>query len=160
MSYSPSSKGPRPRTHVESTFTLNFKLSSTHMLRRSDVDELYSTDCEQFPEIQQLIHAGIQATGTDGCKDELESELCCIKEQLSGAEVNIAYLLEWVRVYRHRWLEEYHRAENLEVLMPDDIDIPHLDQIQEGAPSPGFSPEFLNKELATIEVCPYDLPAP
>ncbi|KAG1907981.1 uncharacterized protein F5891DRAFT_974571 [Suillus fuscotomentosus] len=129
MSYSPSSKGLRPRTHVESTFTLNFKLSLMHTLRRSDVDELYSTDCEQFPEIKQLVHAGIQAT-------------------------------EWVRVYRHRWLEEYHRAENLEVLMPNTSNIPHLDQIQEGAPSPGFSPEFLNKELAMIEVCPYDLPAP
>jgi hypothetical protein len=78
-------------------------------------------------------------------KGKLKSELCRVKEQLNDAQINTAYLLERVGTYRHRWLEEYHRAENLEQHMPDDVDIPHLDQIPEGAPSPrGFLPEFLS----------------
>jgi hypothetical protein len=45
-------------------------------------------------------------------------------------------------MYRHRWLEEYHHTENLKLHMPDGINIPHLDQIPQGTPSPAFSAEF------------------
>lgn len=78
-------------------------------------------------------------------KGKLESELCHVKEQLKGAQINIVYLSERVGMYRYRWLEEYHRAENLERHMPDEVYIPHLDQIPEDAPSPrDVLPEFLS----------------
>jgi hypothetical protein len=80
-------------------------------------------------------------------KSDLELELCRVREQLMSAETNIVYLSEWAGMYRHRWLEDYHHTENLELHMPDDVYIPHLDQIPEGAPSPSsFLPEFWSLE--------------
>ncbi|KAG2357558.1 hypothetical protein BDR07DRAFT_1380044 [Suillus spraguei] len=106
-------------------------------------NELCSADCEQFLEITQLVHTGIQATGTDKeFKGELESELCGVKEQLRGMQISIAHLLEWVERYRYKWLEEYHCAKDLELHMPDGTYVPHLDQIPQDAPSPGFKPEL------------------
>ncbi|KAG2113325.1 hypothetical protein BD769DRAFT_1391651 [Suillus cothurnatus] len=76
-------------------------------------------------------------------KHEAEFELHQVKEQLRNAEDNIAYLSDRVITYRYRWLEEYYRAENLERHMPSGIYVPDLGQIPLGAPSPGFSTEFL-----------------
>jgi len=53
-----------------------------------------------------------------------------------------------VRKYRYRWLEEYHRANNLERHMPRDVHVPDLGQIAEGASSPGFIPDFLECDAA------------
>ncbi|KAG2069896.1 hypothetical protein BDR04DRAFT_1118828 [Suillus decipiens] len=86
----------------------------------------------------KLNHVGAE----EESKSDLESELCCIKEQLRSAEDNIAYLSEWVKTYRHRWMEEYYRAENLELHMPYGICVPDLDQIPEGAASPKLFAEW------------------
>lgn len=75
------------------------------------------------------------------------SELDRVKQKLKTTEETVAYLSEKMRTYRYRWLEEYYRADNLERHMPSDIYVPHLAQIAEGAPSPGFSPGFLEWEL-------------
>jgi hypothetical protein len=75
------------------------------------------------------------------------SELDRVKQKLKTTEETVAHLLEKVRTYRYRWLEEYYRADNLERHMPCDIYVPHLAQIAEGAPSPGFSSAFLEWEL-------------
>jgi hypothetical protein len=63
-----------------------------------------------------------------------------VKEQLRNANEQITYLVDRVSTYRYRWLEEYYRAENLELHMPDGVEVPDLDQIQEGIASPGFMP--------------------
>ncbi|KAG1748796.1 hypothetical protein EDD22DRAFT_851002 [Suillus occidentalis] len=140
----------QPRVHVIANFTLNFQLASVHTPSSSDVVELCGTECEKFIQMKELVNSGTQTTGTEEkseSKSILESELCRIREQLMDAETNIAYLSNRVGMYRHRWLEDYHRAENLERHMPDDIYIPHLDQIPEGAPSPSsFLPEAWNLE--------------
>jgi hypothetical protein len=75
------------------------------------------------------------------------SELDRVKQKLKTTEETVVYLLEKVKTYRYRWLEENYRADNLEHHMPCDIYVPHLAQIAEGAPSPGFSPAFLEWEL-------------
>jgi hypothetical protein len=51
-----------------------------------------------------------------------------------------------MKAYRYKWLEEYHRASNLERYMPFDICVPDLAQIAEGASSPSFSPDFLERD--------------
>jgi hypothetical protein len=71
---------------------------------------------------------------------DVESELDQVKQKLKTAEETVAHLSERVSTYRYRWLEEYYRADNLERHMPCDTLVPHLAQIAEGAPSPGFSP--------------------
>ncbi|KAG1796057.1 uncharacterized protein HD556DRAFT_1307269 [Suillus plorans] len=128
-------------------FTFSIQLSSVHR-RSSDVDEPCSTDCEQFFQMKELVHSGTQTTGENEeseAKGKLESELCRVKEQLKGSQINVAYLSEQVGTYRYRWLEEYHRAENLEQHMPDEVYIPHLNQIPEDAPSPrDLLPKFLS----------------
>lgn len=79
-------------------------------------------------------------------KSELESELRHVKEQLKGTEIHMAYLSERVATYRHRWLEDYYRAKNLERCMPDSVEVPHLDQIRPGTASPAFCPELFSWE--------------
>jgi hypothetical protein len=78
----------------------------------------------------------------------VESDLRLVKEQLRNTENTIAYLSDMVRTYRHRWLEEYHRANNLERHMPCHIHVPDLAQIAEGASSPGFFRDFLECDAA------------
>ncbi|KAG1861341.1 hypothetical protein C8R48DRAFT_673437 [Suillus tomentosus] len=91
-----------------------------------------------------VIIRGIQTTDTDEhSQREAESELIRVKEQLRSAENHIAHLLERVSTYRYRWLTEYHRAENLELHMPNGVYVPDLDQIREDIASPGFMPELL-----------------
>src|SRR6267154_3922642 len=88
-------------------------------------------------EIGNTTSLKINHVGTNKeSKSELESELCRVKEQLRSAEDNIAYLSEQVKTYRHRWMEDYHRAENLEHHMPYGTYVPDLGQIPEGAASP------------------------
>ncbi|KAG2147528.1 hypothetical protein DEU56DRAFT_753385 [Suillus clintonianus] len=64
-------------------------------------------------------------------KREAESELSQVKEKLRNAYDHISYLSDRVGMYRHRWLTEYYRAENLELHMPEGVNIPDLDQIRE-----------------------------
>jgi hypothetical protein len=78
----------------------------------------------------------------------VESDLRLIKEQLKNTENTVVHLLDKVRMYRYRWLEEYHRANNLELHMPYDIHVPDLAQVAEGAPSPDFFPDFLEYDAA------------
>jgi hypothetical protein len=66
-----------------------------------------------------------------------------------NAESNIAYLSDRVTTYRNRWLEEYHRANNLELHMPCGIHVPDLPQIPDSAPSPSFSHLLLAWESAS-----------
>lgn len=66
-----------------------------------------------------------------------------MKEQLRNADDHIAYLVDKMRMYRYKWLAEYYRAENLELHMPDGVEVPDLDQIREDIDSPGFTPELL-----------------
>ena len=92
-------------------------------------------------EIGNTTSLKINHVGADKeSKSELESELRCIKEQLRSAEDNIAYLSERVKTYRHRWMEDYHHAENLERHMPYGTYVPNLGQIPEGAASPELFP--------------------
>ncbi|KAJ8581091.1 hypothetical protein M405DRAFT_847254 [Rhizopogon salebrosus TDB-379] len=140
---SPSPNRLRQCIHnVTLRFTLSFQLSST--LRSSDSDLQISTDCKQFHQNDRLVHRGTQTTVTDEqSTSEVESELHRVKEQLRNAESSIAYLSDRVKTYRNRWLEEYHRADNLERYMPYGNHVPDLAQIPDGAPSPSFSPDFL-----------------
>jgi hypothetical protein len=89
--------------------------------------------------VWQKTHLGVGKQ----VKHEAEFELHQVKEQLRNAEDNIAYLSDRVITYRYRWLEEYYHAKNLECHMPSGIYVPDLGQIPLGAPSPGFSTEFL-----------------
>ncbi|KAG2048978.1 hypothetical protein BDR06DRAFT_975566 [Suillus hirtellus] len=112
------------QTHI---ITLRFQLSS-------HVEELCSDDCKQ---IKLLVHSGTQTIYADKeSKSKLEDELRNIKEQLRSTEDNIAYLSEWMKTYRYRWIKDYHHAENLELHMPYGTYVPDLDQIPEGAASP------------------------
>ncbi|KAG1893831.1 uncharacterized protein F5891DRAFT_985467 [Suillus fuscotomentosus] len=153
MPNSPLQETLRRCVHLGSDVTLS-----------TEGDEL--RDTEQLLRIKRLEHSGTQTPreisrfnlepygvsekydlGTDEeSKSEIESELRHVKEQLKGAEIYIAYLLERVATYRHRWLEDYHRAENLERCMPDFVYVPHLDQIPPNAPSPTFGPELFSWE--------------
>ncbi|KAG1869688.1 hypothetical protein C8R48DRAFT_670941 [Suillus tomentosus] len=93
-------------------------------------------------QIKLLVHSGTQTIYADEeSKSELEDELRRVKEQLRSAEDNIAYLSERMKTYRYRWIEDYHRAENLELHMPYGTYVPDLDQIPEGAASPKLFPE-------------------
>ncbi|KAG1761635.1 hypothetical protein EV702DRAFT_1207104 [Suillus placidus] len=66
-----------------------------------------------------------------------------VKEQLRNVDDHIAYLMDRMRTYRYKWLEEYYCAKNLELHMPDGIKVPDLDQIPEDIASPAFIPELL-----------------
>ncbi|KAG2739947.1 hypothetical protein P692DRAFT_20755427, partial [Suillus brevipes Sb2] len=145
MPGSPSRKRFRPNVRVGNSVTINFQLSS-------HVEELRSSNCniaennEIYLPCRQnkiLVHSSTQTMGAEEeSKSDLESELRRIKEQLRSAEDNIAYLSERVKTYRHRWMEEYYRAENLELHMPYGICVPDLDQIPEGAASPKILAEW------------------
>ncbi|KAG1895782.1 uncharacterized protein F5891DRAFT_983961 [Suillus fuscotomentosus] len=127
MPESHSRKHFRPSVRVGNNVTIKFQLSS-------HVEELRSDDCKQ---IKLLVHSGTQTIYADEeSKSELEDELRRVKEQLRSAEDNIAYLSERMKTYRYRWIEDYHRAENLELHMPYGTYVPDLDQIPEGAASP------------------------
>ncbi|KIK32058.1 hypothetical protein CY34DRAFT_111130 [Suillus luteus UH-Slu-Lm8-n1] len=133
MPGSPSRKRFRPNVRIGNSVTINFQLSS-------HVEELRSSNCKQN---KLLVHSSTQTIGAEEeSKSDLESELRRIKEQLRSAEDNIAYLSERVKTYRHRWMEEYYRAENLELHMPYGICVPDLDQIPEGAASPKLFAEW------------------
>ncbi|KAG1871198.1 hypothetical protein C8R48DRAFT_669839 [Suillus tomentosus] len=132
MPESHSRKRFRPSVRVGNNVTIKFQLSS-------HVEELRSDDCKQ---IKLLVHSGTQTIYADEeSKSELEDELRRVKEQLRSAEDNIAYLSERMKTYRYRWIEDYHRAENLELHMPYGTYVPDLDQIPEGAASPKLFPE-------------------
>ncbi|KAG2746208.1 hypothetical protein P692DRAFT_20876091 [Suillus brevipes Sb2] len=129
MSSSPSRKRLRQCVHFDGgSVTLNFQLSSAHTMS-CDIGHQHDTDCK-----------GTQTTDDERSEREAESELSRVKEQLRNANEQITYLVDRVSTYRYRWLEEYYRAENLELHMPDGVEVPDLDQIQEGIASPGFMP--------------------
>ncbi|KAG2090031.1 uncharacterized protein F5147DRAFT_658290 [Suillus discolor] len=107
-------------------------------------DPPIGTDCRKFHSNNQLVNRGMQTAVMDNRSiGEVESELDPVKEKLRATEDTVAYLSDKMGTYRYKWLEEYYCAENLECHMPYDVCVPHPAQIAEGAPSPAFSPEFL-----------------
>ncbi|KAG2119973.1 hypothetical protein BD769DRAFT_1390493 [Suillus cothurnatus] len=140
MSSSPSRKRLRQCVHVGSNVTL-----------KKDTDELCGGDYEQPHQINQFVHSGTQTIdANEDSKSKLESQLCHVREQLSSAENHIAYLLERMTTYRRRWLEDYHRAENLERHMPYGVCVPDLGQILEDAASPELFREELTGDVLRI----------
>ncbi|KAG2120178.1 hypothetical protein BD769DRAFT_1390382 [Suillus cothurnatus] len=141
MSKLPSRKRSRQCFHFGGdSIMLNFQLSSAHKPMSCDMDSQHDTGCK-----------GTQTTGLKNIhldtdkrsRREAESELNQVKEQLRNADDHIAYLVDKMRMYRYKWLAEYYRAENLELHMPDGVEVPDLDQIREDIDSPGFTPELL-----------------
>ncbi|KAG1897336.1 uncharacterized protein F5891DRAFT_982724 [Suillus fuscotomentosus] len=124
---------------VATNITLSFQLPPVQIPIGTESKTRPTMQAIEQHKLQVKTHLGVG----EQFKHETEFELHQVKEQLRNAEENIAYLSDRVMTYRYRWLEEYYRADNLERHMPNGIHVPDLGQIPLGAPSPGFSTEFL-----------------